>query len=845
MLKYIMVVCCQNCGRVQFSKKKEERSSMKKQLLQNWSLLQERTGETFEARVPGDITHDLLCAGKFKDPYVGFNYKDSQWVAKEDFTYQTTFDVCEEMLLQEEISLVFDGIDTFAEIYLNGNLLGKTENMFLQYAYEVKELLKQRDNVLLVKMKSTIDVLKNVDTKDHFAIFNNPRLFLRKTQCHFGWDWAPELTGYGIYESVYLLGESKHRIKDVSYVARKNGAVTLVAELNYRAGVIGHPTEKFWDGEEKDGDTLYFYLSKTPFEFDYERKEVEVSGKKNFVNFFVENPKLWWPAGYGEQPFYNYKVELFRGGKLQSVKEGRLAIREVDIIEEPKKDEYINFAIRVNGVEVFVKGSNWVPADIFTGAIPEEKYVKMIRQAKEGNLNLLRVWGGGLYEKEVFYNTCDELGIMVMQDFMIACSDIPEDMDWMKNAVEEVKYQTRRLRNHPSIVLWTGGNEKVGIFVPQVGRGEYFTDCILPGLLQDLDRSRPYIRQSPHSWTDFGCHKTSGDCHYSTYDRALDYTVEDYRRLVAEVVLPFASECAIPGPCSVETIKKVFPQEKLWPMNELWENRYRNNPYCNHTESFCYWEAHFSDQLYGKSTSVEEFTQKAMMAQAELLRCEEEFARVNKGMNWGIVNWMYSDIWPTGTWSIIDYYLEPKQAYYQCKRHFAPRYASFTENENGETELFIANDTLEAFETKLVYGVKTIDGKLVQKAKKLRVKVPANGVYRQTIGKLPVTDGVYAYVQYTIGCESKKTLYSPIFWKGYKFLPDFNVQIEQIDEKSAKLTIHANTFVKSAFIHAKDNYKYTYSDNYLDLEAGDSQTVFITCEDKFDATLLQVEAFHN
>ena len=816
---------------------------MEKQLLKNWVLTQDKTGEEIPARVPGDITYDLWQAGKIINPYVGENYKDLQWIAKEDFTYTAKFDVTDVIAAQEDVSLVFDGIDLFAEIYLNGKLLGKTENMFLQYVYDVKDLLKKTENELVVKMKSTIDVLKNVDMKDHFCIFNDKRMFLRKAQCHFGWDWAPELTGYGIWENVYLVGENKCRIKDTFYVARKNGAVTLVAELNYRAGIIGHPTEKFWEGIEKDGDTLYFYLSKTPFGEDYERKEVAVTGKKNFVNFFVENPQLWWPTGYGEQPLYNYKVELFRGGKLVSEKKGRLALREVDIVEEPKKDEYINFALRVNGVEIFVKGSNWVPADIFTGAIEDEKYIKMIRQAKEGNFNLLRVWGGGLYEKDVFYNTCDELGVMIMQDFMIACSDIPEDMEWLKSATAEVDYQIRRLRNHPSIVMWTGGNEKVGLFVEQVGRGDYFVDCILPGMIQDLDRTRPYIRQSPHSWTDFGCHKTSGDCHYSTYDRCLDYQVDEYRRLVAEVVLPFTSECAIPGPCSVETTKKAFPEDKQWPMNALWEDRYRNNPYSNHSESFCYWEMFFTDRLYGQSTSLEDFTKKAMMAQAEFLRCEEEYARANKGMNWGIVNWMYSDIWPTGTWSLVDYYLEPKQAYYQAKRHFAPHRVTFVENVDGETELVVLNDTLAPFETKIVYGVKTVDGKEITKAKKLRVKVPMNGVYRQSIGKAPEADGAYLYATYEADGEKQKTLYSPKFWKGCKFVSDFKTEIKQLSEKQAQITVFANSFVKSAFISLKDNYKYTYSDNYLDIEAGDKQTVIVTSEEPFDASDIVIEAF--
>ena len=801
-----------------------------KQNLKNWKLMKENWEQPIKAEVPGDITVDLYNAGKIPNPYFGLNHKEIRWTTEENFTYQTIFTVGKEILEKEEVYLNFEGIDTYAEIYLNGMFLGKTDDMFLKYRFEVKKLLRMsEENLLEVKMISVYSVMDKIDTTGYFGTFNVARLFIRKAQCHFGWDWAPALCGYGIWGEVYLSGESTFRIEDVSYKTELSGWVTLFCELNYNIRATVDDYGKAIDGtskEEKE-DTLVYRIEKTPGSGEFLEISTKVTGKKNFVNMKVENPQLWWPVGYGEQPLYDYEVALYRGGEQASLKQGKLAFRTVELDESPLDEKMLGYGLKVNGEKIFVRGSNWVPIECFMGTVKEEKYQRLIDLALNANVNMLRVWGGGIYEKDIFYQLCDEKGIMVWQDFMFACSDLPEDDPvWLKRAVEECRYQILRLRNHPSLVYWCGGNEKTGSYGLQISKGDFFVDTVLHGLVKTLDRTRPYARQSPCSYTDVGNDLPSGESHYNSLETSLIQGVENYRSLVSKATVPFVSECALMGPNSVQTNKKIYPSDKLWPFNEYWEDRLMDNPYSAVPMTFVKRQKYYAETLYGKLKNLEDFTAKGMLVHAELFRVECEFARRNKGKTQGFLNWMYSDIWPSGSWSIIDYFGEPKQAYYQMKKSYAPLLVTFVENADGETELVVVNDRLQAFDGKIRYGVKTKDGDLLSE-EEIVLSVESNGTFKKVLYKEKFLEGVYLFATYTVGGNLEKTLYSPTLWKG-KFNSDYTYQTEKINASQMKITVKANQFAKGVFISFKDNYKYDYSDNYFDLEAGEEKEILVT-----------------
>ena len=797
------------------------------------------------AEVPGDITRDLYKNGFIKDPFYGFNYKDCEWVSRTDFVYTVAFDFNRKLTGDEEVYLNFDGIDLFSEIYLNDKLLGKTEDMFLKYRYRINDCIKEKGNLLTVKMFSALNAADGIDCKDYFGTFNIPRIFLRKAQCHFGWDWAPKLVGYGLWKDVYVTVENKYRICDLYYKTDNGGFVTLFAELSYNINpyVDTYGREICGTGAAAQNDRLVFSVSKRPFGEEYQTVSAEVKGKINFANIKIENPELWWPKGYGGQPLYNYKAELFRGGIKVSERHGRLAFRSVRLAEEPCGADRIGFAFLINGEKVFLKGSNWVPSEVFTGTVTEKKYRKLLDLAERANYNAMRVWGGGIYENDIFYDLCDEKGIAVIQDFMLSCADIPEeDGGWVSLMLKECEYQLKRLRNHPCIIYWTGGNERPGSLCLQRSRGSGFAEKTLRGLVAYLDDSRPYGSQSPMGHTEIGNEKSTGDVHVSFVNACLFHDVKYYRERLSENAYNFISESAIMGPNSLETNKKMFPGEDLAANEALWRDRLMDNPYGGLDMDFFDIQRKLAESLYGKIDTLRRFTAKGMLAHAEFLKAESEFARFNKGITWGYLNWMYNDIWPSGTWSVADYYTEPKEAYYMQKRAYSPTLVSFV-NAGGRICLFAVNDGLEEVRLKMVYGVKNIDGTKVWEKRHFE-RLDKNGKFIKEMprGEPGTNEYFYVYAADEKGGRYR-TLYSDTMWSGCDFKSRYTVAAERVDDYTVKVHISAEEFAKSVFVSFPDNYKYIYSDNYIDAEKGETVTVTVTSEEKIDLSKLSVTDF--
>ncbi len=804
---------------------------MKQWIEKNWTLWDEKE-EKIPAKVPGDITTDLYRAGRIEDPMWGLNHLELDWIWESDFVYETTFDVEDSIWEQDEVILGFDGIDVFAEITLNGTCIGVAENMFRAYTYEVKELLKKKDNQLTVRMLSTKRKMAEIDTGEYWGIFNTERLLIRKAQCHFGWDWAPNMPGYGIYRKVWLEGRSKDHITEVSYRAYASGKVQIKAGVSYDVRPwtdhYGVPIHEI--SPEVLHDTLVYRLAKQPGEALTEDNayvmEQPVDGRKKFANFILPDAKLWWPSGYGEQPLYEYSVSLMRDGKVIDFREGRLAFREVELKQEPISEKRLECKIVINGMPVFAKGSNWVPMECFTGEVTREKYARLLQEAKDANMNMIRVWGGGVYEDDAFYDLCDELGLMVWQDMMFACADIPEErLDFMENVEKEISYQIVRLRNHPSIVLWNGGNEKVGALCKQESHGDRFLEIYLRGMISHLDDTRPYVKQSPFGDEELANDELSGDIHRSSFEEGIGEGTDHYRDLVSEKQAAFISESSLMGPGTAESYRRIFPEEKLWPMNEYWDDRLMDNPYAAVYFTFANLQKKYAEAMYGESHSLEEFVAKGMTVHAEALRTELEFARINKGTTWGFMNWMYNDIWPSGTWSLVDYYGEPKQAYYQMKRSFEPVLVTFAQNHEKETALFVVNDTKDFVEGTLRYGVKDLSGNICWE-EEIEVSVEENGLFSVTIIKEWREVDTYLYVEGTLNEKPYETVYSHGMWCNYNFDSAYTYEVVS-KEGGMEVTVRAERFAKGITLRLPQNENYTYSDNYFDLQAGQEKTIFI------------------
>lgn len=804
---------------------------MKQWIEKNWTLWDEKQDQ-FPAKVPGDITADLYRAGRIKDPMWGMNHLELGWIWETDFVYETTFDVEDSVWEQEEIILGFDGIDVFAEISLNDTYLGTTNNMLLAFTYQVKDLLKKEGNHLTVRMLSTKRKMTELDMGEYWGIFNAERLMIRKAQCHFGWDWAPDMPGYGIYRKVWVEGRCKHHMTEVSYRAYASGKVQIKVGVNYDVRPwtdhYGVPLHEI--SPEVMEDTLVYRLAKQPGEAIMKDNvyviEQPVDGKKKFVSFLLPDAKLWWPSGYGEQPLYSYSVSLMRNGEVIDYREGKLAFREVTLEQEPVSEKRLECKLVVNGMPIFAKGSNWVPMECFTGEVRREKYARLLQEAKDANMNMIRVWGGGCYEDDAFYEICDELGLMVWQDMMFACADIPEErVDFMETVKKEITYQIGRLRNHPSIVLWNGGNEKVGALCKQQSHGDFFLDIFLRGLITYLDDTRPFVKQSPFGDEELANDDVSGDIHRSSFEAGIGAGTDHYRDLVSEKQAPFISECALMGPGTVASYRKIFPEDKLWPMNEYWDDSLMDNPYAAVYFTFANLQKKYADAMYGESHSLEEFVAKGMTVHGEALRTELEFARINKGTTWGFMNWMYNDIWPSGTWSLVDYYGEPKQAYYQMKRSFEPVLVTFAQNHEKETALFVVNDTKDSLEGTLRFGVKDLSGKVCWQ-EEIAVFVEANGIFFAPVTKEWKAVDTYLYVEGTLNGKPYENVYSHGMWQNFSFESDYTYEAVKKDS-GMEVTVRANTFAKGVTLRLPGNENDTYSDNYFDMQAGQEKTIFI------------------
>ena len=812
-----------------------------------WKFRQSGSDTWNAATVPGDIHIDLYKLGQIRDPYFSDHYKDCAWVVQKDWEFIRDFEVGTDFLRNDCIHLVINGNATFREVYLNGELLGKTDNMFLQYRYEVKGRLQTGINRVRVLLRSTLREMEQYPYQKYYSCFNLPRIFTRKAQCHFGWDWAPNMPGYGIWQSVSLEGESQYAIRDVRYRTTIDGNISFFTKLSYNVREDAY-------APFAEADELAVYVAQEPgTAVDVTkdlRAKIHVKGKQNFINVKLDAPQLWYPSGWGSPHLYHWKIVLLRRGEELDSHSGRLGIREVRLVEEPLDVETMGFRFEINGKRVYIKGSNWVPAECFTGVIRDDTYRSLIALAREGDLNLLRVWGGGIYEKDIFYELCDENGIMVWQDMMFACADIPDDDDaFRKRAIEECAWQVRRLRNHPCIIYWCGGNEKTGTYKLMMKYGDQLVNYTMQGICNHLDGTRPYGRQSPCSFTDVGNDFNSGDSHANSMAAASESSPEKYREALAEIGTVFNSESAILGPARLRSIRRFIPADKLWPTNGLWEERFLKNPYDPNALTFLQREKFFAEGLFGPFDSLEEFLKKAMTAQGEILRSEAEYHRSKQWFSGGFLNWMFNDIWPTGTWSIIDYYCQPKAAYYMLKRAFRPIAPIFRQNADGRITLHLVNDTPEDIEGLLVYGEQTLDGRILWN--RTRPGTLAQACQSALIGtpdvELSKRHDAYLFAEYTVNGEKMDTNYFHNLWRSTPWAEP-GLLVEETDHttgqdglccRTVRLTAR-ESYARMVNLTLPPEINAYYSDNFFDMRKGETKEIVIRSTESFDIRSLAV-----
>lgn len=681
-----------------------------------WEFRQRDTQDWLPATVPGSAFTDLLALGRIPDPFVGDNERRVRWVAESGWEYRTGF-ACERALLSaEQVWLVFDGLDTLATVTLNGQELGQTANMFRQYRWDVRALLRPVNNELLVVFDSPVQYATAHQTVRPLpgvpqAIPGGP--YLRKAPCQFGWDWGPQLPPTGIWKDVRLEGYSGARLLDARISQKHSrGQVTVLAELAV---------------ESRNPWPLTAVLRLIAPDGQTQQVAAEViAGSQTALSVTVANPQLWWPNGYGAQPLYRASVELYQGDRLLDQRRYQLGLRTLELRQQP--DQWgRSFTFVVNEVPIFVRGSNWIPADSFPTRISNAHLEALIGAAAQTHQNMLRVWGGGFYEDDRFYDLCDRYGILVWQEFPFSCSIYPlDDPHFIDNVHVEVVENIQRLRHRACLALWCGNNEMEQGWVewswnqPELrdlkAAYDRFFHHTLPEWCAAEDPDRTYWPSSPSSGTPFDNPngQVQGDTHYwDVWHKRQPFTA--YRSQYPRFMSEFGFQALPP----LETIR-TFAAEPDWNMTSYIMEQHQKNASGN---------ALMMSQMldtFRMPRDFESLVYLSMVLQAEGIRYGVEHWRRQAWRTAGTLYWQLNDCWPVASWSSLDYFGRWKALHYVARRFYAPLLLSIEDTPPCQS-IYVNNDLLQEWHGVVRWALTTLAGRVVASGEK-PVVVPPQAV---------------------------------------------------------------------------------------------------------------------
>ena len=784
-------------------------------LHENWSMEIVRKAGSYPTQVPGSVYSTLLEAGQMEDPYYRDNEGKALALMENDFVWTLRFVPEESVLACAHQILRFEGVDTVADIRLNGVLLSHVENMHRTFEFDTAGLLHSGENLLEVTFYSPTRWIREKyeenpaeGSSDAMRGFAN----LRKAHCMFGWDWGPHLPDAGLWRPVTLQGVDGARLPNVLVRQRhEDGKVTLSIQpqMDYvEAEGIAYTVEV----TDPQGNTQ-----------KWEGSPEEV---------VVEQPQLWWPHGYGEQPLYTVKVTAYAGDRELDSWQRRIGLRTMTIARE--KDAHgESFAHEVNGVQIFAMGADYIPEDNIFPRVTPERTRKLLEQCVAANFNCVRVWGGGAYPSDEFYDACDELGLMVWQDFMFACAVYNLTPDFAENIREEVKDNVRRLRHHTSLGLWCGNNE-MEMFVDQGEwvlnkrqKADYIRmyEYLIPEVLVTEDPDTFYWPASPSSGGGFDDPNdpTRGDVHYwSVWHGQLPFA--EYRKHQFRYLSEFGFESL---PC-LSTVK-TFAEPEDWNLfSYVMEKHQRCARGSMLTMSYL-------QQTYLYPTDFETTLYASQLLQADAIRYGVEHFRRIRGVCMGAVYWQLNDCWPVASWASIDYTGRWKALHYYAKRFFAPVLLSCCEegmlsqdpNVNAEPydmeksiRLSVSNETMEDKACVVKWALRDKTGQ-VRREETITLKVSAlTSVWLDKV-ELPEADIFEDYVSYDLYLNDRRVSGGTVIFSLPKYFhyvdPQLSCRVE-----GDEIVVSANSYAKSVEIQ-NESEDLLLSDNYFDMNAGETR----------------------
>ncbi len=817
-------------------------SVLSMELNKNWEFRQTGTTTWLPATVPGTVHTDLLANKKIENPYYRLNERGLQWIDKVNWEYHTTFSLTADMAKKQNILMEFDGLDTYADVFVNDQLVLSADNMFRTWTANVKNQLKQGENQVRILLKSPIfiglqkqEILgfglpAGNDQSVLGGLGNNlVSMYTRKAGYHFGWDWGPRLVTSGIWRNVLLKAWDNQKIENIHVVQKTlaTKSALLKAELEISADQAGK-------------QELSINVNNIPA--SNQSINLQKGTHIYTVDFEIKNPKLWWPNGLGEQVLYTITAVLGNNQAVSDSKTVKTGLRTIKLVRTPDTDgKGESFYFEVNGRPVFMKGANYIPNDVFLPRVTPEKYENVVKSAAECNMNMLRVWGGGVYEDDLFYELCDQYGILVWQDFMFACTMYPGDSAFLDNVKNEAIDNVKRLRNHACMALWCGNNEiesMWGQWDEKAGWGYKLTYTaqqreviwnaydavfhhILPAAVTDLAPDQPYWHSSPSAgFEKLATYETrSGDMHYWGVWHGL-HPFSDFRKYKAR----FMSEYGFQSFPEFKTVQKYTIPDDYNIESEVMASHQRSGIGNLRIKQYM-------AEDYKTPSDFEQFLYIGQVLQAEGIKMAMESHRMAMPYCMGSLYWQINDCWPVASWSSMDYYQRWKALQYFARDAYKNSIITSVE-ENGKIRIYGISDLMNIQKGILTMKIIDFKGNVIWE-KAVKTQLPAN-----TSAVIFEADSAVFFskidrtqcMMVTTFESDKKVVDTDYHYftkvKNLELLnPGINLDIQETSDNYS-VTIHSKNLAKNLFL-SSTNSEVQFSDNFMDILPG--QSVTVTC----------------
>jgi len=816
-------------------------NTVTKKINSNWSFKSTSDSNWLPATVPGSVHTDLLANNIIEDPYYRLNEHNLQWIDKKDWEYSTSFNIDKSIIDHDIVEILFKGLDTYAKVYLNNHLILDADNMFMYWQVSCKDKLKIGENNLRIVFKSPINI--GLDKRENLGYFlpgaendqselggvgdKKTCVFTRKAQYHYGWDWGPRLVTSGIWQDIELIAWNNNKIVDVNIIQNEitEDKAAIIAEIEIES--------------VKDENVSIIGLVDSIIIFT-EKVHLEIGINSISIPFAILNPELWWTNGLGNQKLYNIEIQIANESVILSSKKQNIGLRTVEVVQEVDSIGK-SFYFKLNGNPVFMKGANYIPQDVFLDRVSDQDYENLIKSAVDANFNMLRVWGGGIYEKDIFYDLCDKYGILVWQDFMFACAMYPGNSAFVENVKKEAIQNVKRLRNHPSIALWCGDNEilsawnrwgwKENVLKNQ---GQNIVDTvwnaydnifhnILPDVVKELDPQRLYWSSSPSAGFGELENGKSGDNHYW----GVWWAKEPFSKYKEEIPR-FMSEYGFQSFPELNSVKK-YATEDDWDINSEVMKSHQRSSIGNVTIQ------EYMQRDYKDPKDFPMFLYVNHVLQAEGIKTAIEAHRLNMPYCMGSLYWQLNDCWPVASWSGIDYYGNWKAMHYFVKKAFNNILVITDIDSTNQIAISIVSDKLKNINAILKILIIDFNGtELFNNQININIKSNSSNVYFNA-GLDSIIDDMdknrmllYAEViDYDNELLSSNILYFSKVADLNLPVPNIKYNIEQSD-KGFVVNITTGNLAKNVFLSI-EKVEGSFSDNYFDLLPNQSIEIeFIT-----------------